>query len=424
MIHRAFVSGYKSLNNVELELKPLTIIIGPNAGGKSNFFDALKLLSRLVTSRSLAEAFSDHRGDPLEAFDYSEDGIQGLLRKEQVQFTIEVDVELSKPVIDYVERLIETYRTKNEGKNKKPRRVTERFLRYRITVEMIPQTGVLRVVDESLRALKRQNGKFVPSKGRRPFLEKVENRLRLRMEGQARPTEYEVGLNYSIVSQPVYPPHYPHLVAFREELSRWRFYYFEPRLMREENPVKETLSLTSYGGDLAAFYHTLKHKNKRQFENLGKALKTLIPSISDLSVELTEEGKVRLKVREGHIYFTAKVISEGTLRLLGLMAILNPASPATVVGLEEPENGVQPRRLKLIADMLKNTSEYKQIIVNTHSPILPDYLSDAHLIQCIKENGHSVFKPLTVSPEGFASAEAPEESPILASQRILRGDWG
>ncbi|MCS7183708.1 MAG: AAA family ATPase, partial [Thermoanaerobaculum sp.] len=89
MIMRVFVDGYKSLRNVELELQPLTVIVGPNAAGKSNLFDALRLLSRIVTSRSLAEAFGDHRGDPLEAFDYSERGIAGLLEKEEARFTIE-----------------------------------------------------------------------------------------------------------------------------------------------------------------------------------------------------------------------------------------------------------------------------------------------------------------------------------------------
>jgi hypothetical protein len=53
----------------------------------------LRLLSRIVTSRFLQDAFADHRGDPLEAFDYSEGGIAGLLEKERAQFTIEVDVE-------------------------------------------------------------------------------------------------------------------------------------------------------------------------------------------------------------------------------------------------------------------------------------------------------------------------------------------
>ena len=155
----------------------------------------------------------------------------------------------------------------------------------------------------------------------------------------------------------------------------------------------------------------------------------LVPTLEDIDAELTPEGKVRLKVREHGVEFSAKVISEGTLRLLGLMAILNPINPATVVGFEEPENGVHPRRLKLIADLLANASKRRQVIVNTHSPLLPEYLQNAYLVQCRKkEDGHSEFVP---RPDAYGMLRRPQvekaleegEEAIPLSQRILRGDW-
>ncbi|MFA0784430.1 AAA family ATPase [Fervidibacter sacchari] len=431
MIRRVFVDGYKSLRNVELELRPLTVIVGPNASGKSNLFDALKLLSRIVTSRSIQEAFADHRGDPLEAFDCSEGGIAGLLEKEIARFTIEVDVELNPKAREQAEQLVQRYRVIAKeamgNSRSKPQRITERFLRYRITVSISPKTGVLRVEDEYLVALKQdRNGSLRPDERRRPFIEKVGDRLRLRMEGQARPMEYEIGLSYAVASQPVHPPHYPHLVAFREEVSRWQFYYFEPRLMREENPLKEVHVLTPFGGDMAAFYRTLKRTNPEQFRNLEKTLQTIVPTVEGIDVEVTQEGRLRLKVREHGVEYSAKVVSEGTLRLLGVMAILSPLNPASVVGFEEPENGVHPRRLKLIADLLRNAAENRQVIVNTHSPLLPDYLQDAWLIQCFKENGRSVFKALPHAEGLFrrTSVEKALEEVTPVSQRILRGDWG
>ncbi|MCZ2149089.1 MAG: AAA family ATPase [Bryobacterales bacterium] len=57
MIRRIHIRNYKSLLDVEVVLKPLSLLFGPNASGKSNFIDALQLLSRVATSRTLKEAF-------------------------------------------------------------------------------------------------------------------------------------------------------------------------------------------------------------------------------------------------------------------------------------------------------------------------------------------------------------------------------
>ncbi len=437
MIRRVRVKGYKSLRDVNISLGPLTVILGPNASGKSNLFDALRLLSRLVTSRSLQEAFSDHRGDPIEAFDYGEKGIAELLKQERVEFLIEVDVELSPDTIKRAEEIIQRYREgtkKSHGERASSGDlVKERFLRYRVCISLSPGTGVLRVEEEHLQTLKEKKGTFRPAEKRKPFIEKVGEVLRLRMEGQARPMEYEVGLNYTLVSQPVYPPHYPHLVAFREEVGSWRFYYLEPRLMREENPLYEALLLNPTGDNLAAFYWTLKRKNPAQFRNLELTLNSFVPTIEGIDIDQTPDGRLRLKVREHGIEHSAKVLSEGTLRLLGLMAIFTPSEPLTVVGLEEPENGVHPRRLNLIADLLQNAAENRQVIINTHSPLLPEYLQSKPgtlFIQCSKDDSGTTFlKPLPLKDEGFfrqisIQKVLDEEKTTPFFQQIMRGDFG
>jgi AAA15 family ATPase/GTPase len=55
MLTRIRVIGYKSLKNVEVELTGLSVLLGPNASGKSNFLDCLQLLSKLATSRTIKE---------------------------------------------------------------------------------------------------------------------------------------------------------------------------------------------------------------------------------------------------------------------------------------------------------------------------------------------------------------------------------
>ena len=233
MLKRIKIQGYKSLIDVEVHLNPLSLLFGPNAAGKSNFLDALQLLSRIASSRTLKEAFEPpYRGKPIESFTFGDNGIKGLLAEDTASFSIEVDVELSSTIIETVNRQIQEMKKSKpsdgiaEPDTKAQSFVRERNLRYRIEIEILPKSGILRVADEYLAAL---NTKGEISGKRSPFLEKVQNRLHLRMEGQAHPIYYESYLDHSILSLPLYPPHYPHLVAMRQELSSWFFFYFEPR---------------------------------------------------------------------------------------------------------------------------------------------------------------------------------------------------
>src|SRR3989338_6724593 len=107
MLKRIKIKGYKSLVAVDVSLRPLSVLFGPNAAGKSNFLDALQLLSRIATSRTLKDAFEPpYRGKPLESFSFGLEGIKGLLMAESSSFSVEVDVELSDAIVEGVNRQI------------------------------------------------------------------------------------------------------------------------------------------------------------------------------------------------------------------------------------------------------------------------------------------------------------------------------
>lgn len=438
MLKRIKIAGYKSLKNVEIELQPLSVLIGPNGAGKSNFLDALQLLSKVATSRTLKDAFEPpYRGKPLESFSFGPEGIKGLLNSEQQIFSIEVDVDLSPAVIDAVNRQIrEMKRGSPEDENKenapsrKLARVTEKSLRYRIKVEILPKSGLLRVADEYLTAL---NRKGEPTGKRRPFLEQVKNRLHLRMEGQAHPTYYERHLDHSILSLPNYPPHYPHLVAMRRELESWFFFYFEPReRMRAAGPVKEVRHIGLMGEELAAFLNTLKAVDPPQFRAVEKALRTILPKVEGIDVEVNEFGEVELKLRENGVPIPARLLSEGTLRVLGLLALAGAKEQPSLIGFEEPENGIHPRRIQLVAELLKTRVSQgdTQYIVTTHSPLLPDLMPDDSLFVCRRSSGgettiepFSAWGPLGKRAEVDSSLMEEGEEGLTVSERLLRGDF-
>lgn len=434
MLKRIRIRGYKSLSDVDVELEPLTVLFGPNAAGKSNFLDALQLLSKLATSRTLKEAFEPpYRGKPLESFQLGSDGLRGLVARERLRFSIQADLHVSDAVAEAVNRQILELRRPAAGSARpkpgsKYTRVRERDLRYRIEVEFLPQQGILRVADEYLAALNR-NGE--PTGRRKPFIERQGERFHLRQEGQAHPTYHERFLDHSILSMPLYKPHHPHVAAARQEFESWQFFYFEPReRMRALNPVKEVRHIGLMGEELAAFLNTLKIDNPVQFRGTEKRLRLLVPQIEAIDLEVNDFGEVELSLREGGVSIPARVLSEGTLRLLGLLALAGAGETPTMVGFEEPENGVHPRRIELIAELLRTRRRIgrTQYIVTTHSPTLLDRLPEESLFVAQRgRRGTTIDRFSTWGPLGRRSdardalmAEGDRES---VSRRLLRGDF-
>lgn len=437
MLKRVKIQGYKSLRDLEVELQPLSVLFGPNAVGKSNFLDALQLLSKLVSSRTLKDAFEPpYRGKPLESFSFPPTGIKGLLTQDQLCFSIEVDFSLSDSVVRSVNRQVremrrssETPESARDDEDATHGPVREHSLRYRIEVEMLPKSGILRVADEYLAALNRRGE---PTGKREPFLSRRDKRLHLRLEGQAHPTYLDRYLDHSVLSLPHYPPHYPHMVAARQELASLAFFYFEPReRMRASSPVKEVRHIGLMGEELPAYLNTLKALEPKQFVAVEKALKAILPRIDGIEVGISDLGEVELKLREGGIEVPARVLSEGTLRILGMLALTGAKEPPTLVGFEEPENGIHPARLALIAELLKTRAlrGHTQYIVTTHSPILPNLIPDESLFVVTQGPKGTRIEPFkTWGPLGRsrdidrALADESEER-LSVADRILRGDF-
>ena len=434
MLKRVHIRGYKSLANVDVCLPQLAVLFGPNASGKSNLLDALQLLSKLGTSKTLKQAFDPPcRGKPLESFTFDERGIRGLLAERELSFSIEVDLCLSDGIVEAVDREIREMR-RPSGKpaggeaGRVTSRVRERDLRYRIQVEMLPSSGVLRVADEYLAAL---NAKGEPTGKRKPFIERRNDKIHVRFEGQAHPTYYDRYLDHTVLSMAHYPPHYPHLVAARRELESWFFFYFEPReRMRAANPVKEVRHLGLMGEELAAFLNTMKALDKGRFAAVEKALQALMPQISGIELDVSDLGEVELRLKEGGIAIPSRVLSEGTLRMLGLLALTGAEDAPALVGFEEPENGVHPGRIALIAELLKTQESFRrtQYLMTTHSPILPDLLDDRALLVVRRNNNETRVDPFsTWGPldrrSSIGEALADGTSQLLVSERILRGDF-
>ena len=124
-------------------------------------------------------------------------------------------------------------------------------------------------------------------------------------------------------------------------------------------------------------------------------LQRLYEGIGDLRVNVTC-GHVVLDVKEGDFRIPASNLSDGTLRYLCLLAILNDPDPPGLICLEEPELGLHPDILPAVGELLIDASTRCQLIVTTHSDVLVDKLTHTpeHVVVCEKHDGQSHMRRL------------------------------
>lgn len=343
MLKRLKIQRFKSLTDVEVALPRLTVLFGPNAAGKSNLLDAVLALSRIGTSRTISDALSEPiRGYPVEAFAFPPGGLPALLSSPSATFLLEADIAVEKELF-----------------------------RYRVEVGIQPASGSLSVQDEYLATL----GRAGDPKGN-PSIEKVDGQLRIRRKSRpAHPRQETAGLNHTLLSDPRFSGvEYRPIERCRTELAGWRTYYLDPRVaMRSARPPADVRDIGVLGEDIAPFLYRLQAEKPKCFEAVKRTLRTLIPNVEDLAVDLDKRrGTLDIQVRQAGTDYSSRIVSEGTLRVLALCAIaVNPWSGA-LLAFEEPENGVHPRRLDLIVQLLCSLAleQGRQLLVTTHSPLV------------------------------------------------------
>lgn len=229
------------------------------------------------------------------------------------------------------------------------------------------------------------------------------------------------------------PPRKSHIEnCWRRELERWLFFYFEPReRMRAPSPIGEVLHIGPMGQDLTGCLRTLQSLKPREFWAVEKALHLIIPEIEGIEFEVNDFGDVELRIREGGRSLPMRVLSEGTLRILGLLMTSGGAEESTLVGIEEPETGVHPTRLGLIADMFRARASFgqPQYIATTHSPVLLDMLPVESVFAVRRFHRHTRIDPVTEwGPLAYSGDRGPVsglgQDTLPISKRILRGDFG
>lgn len=168
----------------------------------------------------------------------------------------------------------------------------------------------------------------------------------------------------------------------RTRLGRWRVYHFHDTSptspMKKRADIGDNRFLRSDGSNLASFLYFLQQKQESSYTLIRNTVQRVAPFFDDFLLEptLLNENKIPLEWRHKNSdkYFNASSLSDGTLRFIALATLfLQPkAYRPSVILVDEPELGLHPYAITMLASLIKKAAHETQVIVSTQSPLLLD----------------------------------------------------
>jgi len=188
-----------------------------------------------------------------------------------------------------------------------------------------------------------------------------------------------------------------------EAIMSWQIYHFHDTSstagMRHTEIIQDNKYLRPDGSNIAPYLLGLKKSKPNVFNEIIDAIRLVIPFFDDF--ELTPESygekkKVNLGWRQKGSDFPMQPyhFSDGSIRFICLAtALLQPEPPATII-IDEPELGLHPSAISILAELIQNAAKRTQLIVATQSPTLIDNFAVENVIVVNRKNGESTFSRL------------------------------
>jgi len=458
MLTRLTVSGFKNLVGVDVHLGPFTCIAGANGVGKSNLFDAILFLSSL-TERTLAEAAlsvrdeSQRTGDVRNIFHRI-----GIENDREMRF--EAEMILPRQGLDDLGQHVEASIT-----------LARYVIRLGLRSDDSPHSdaGPLEVLEETLVPMRLRDASehilFPVSKewresvlrGRRTseFIstESQDSQRIVRMHQDGRSgrllTRPASALPRTMLST-VQTGEYPTALLVRREMQSWRLLQLESSALRRADEFTAPPRMGSDGSHMAATLHQLARKplpngngkpeeakTRAVYAQVANRLAALLEDVREVIIdrdETRERFTLLVRTRDGTLH-PARDLSDGTLRFLALTVMEFDRQSGGLLCLEEPENGIHPRRipvmLQLLQDIATDTDEpcdeanpLRQVIVNTHSPAVfqqvpEDSVLLAELVEDIHKTKNSgIEKLVRFTKLQFSCLEGTWRSKKLKNHRV------
>lgn len=377
MITNLRLKGFKSFADIEeLELKPLTLLIGANATGKSNLRDAFRVLHGIGLGYSLVEIVEGKYGSGGERV------WAGIRGGQSELFTR--GVESKTPSCSFSITIRDT---------------SNHSWTYSITIN----PGDLTILDEQMHSP--SDERFQPYAFKLKELGSNFIDVTCRQQGRRGKT-YTFKNSHPVLDQ-IYESRgidaelVGACAVVTETLAVLRFLEVTPDAVRKYVHPKQA-TLGDNGENLSAVVRALGGTERRA---LLEWLDELTPQdIRDFHFFENPQGHVLLGVEEtGGRVISAYSMSDGSLRFLALVTLLMLGGSDQTLLLKEIENGIHPTRLDLMVRLLEQFSEKTQIIASSHSPLVLKYLMESSwpgvlIFKRDEATGNTVVRRLTDLP--------------------------
>lgn len=339
------VEGFKSIGSIaKLEMRPINLLIGPNGSGKSNFIGAFSFLQSLMSGRLQDYVRRAGGADQILHF--------GTKATKQLHFWVSFRGEVNQ---------------------------------YAVWLQAS--------ADDSLFVAQESCFFWNKTAHLRPYSVGIAPR-----EGGK-----EAGISASNLTGTA--------AWVKKRIGGWRVYHVhdtsEASPMRRTSTVSDNGYLRPDGGNLASFLYLLEQRYPASFKLITRTVQQIAPFLDSfiLEPERLNPETIRLawKHKNSDQYFHASSLSDGTLRFIALATLfLQPVEfRPSVILVDEPELGLHPAAVTLLAALVRQASAATQVVISTQSSLLLDHFDPEDVLVASREAGKTQIKRL--EPDGLRS---------------------
>ena len=328
MINKIQLKNFKSIQHINIMLQPINILLGQNGAGKSNFIHLFKLMNKLL-NKDLQLYVAEQRMDRLLYFGR--------------RYSQLIDIHLQFNTIGY-------------------------------GVILLPSSDDRLVIQKEYVEWSANDNKQVNGS---------QSKM-LALPGALESSLPKPG-DFTIESQ------------VSSYLDEWKIYHFHDTI--DAAPIKNACDLNDnyylrpQAENLAAFLYAIKETSA--FQKILSTVQRVAPFIQNFVLKPDKLNPQRIRLRWKHFgsddYLDAYSLSDGTLRFISLTTLLlQPVLPGIIL-LDEPELGLHPYAIQLLAGLIQSVSHQTQIIVSTQSVTLANEFDCNDIVVVKYENNASTF---------------------------------